>query len=176
MLITYRIEFEKPSKRNPNPKRDPEQQVMKMTVTDDGLDEWSVETITDDGEIQREVISQAAIDAGLADFYISQAVYEKKVELKETRSDRHTSLDAFVYEDARYFDDGSDLSGDLIKKLEYERVRKMVDRLKPKQRDVIKAVYFEGLSLAEYAARIGVVPSAVSHLLSRAEEKLKTFL
>jgi DNA-directed RNA polymerase specialized sigma24 family protein len=51
-----------------------------------------------------------------------------------------------------------------------------VDKLKPAQRDLIRAIYFEGVSVNDYAAREGVDHSAISHRLKTAYGNLKKIL
>lgn len=48
--------------------------------------------------------------------------------------------------------------------------------LNPKQQALIKAIYFDGLTQAKYAEKLGVSQSAVSQRLSTAEKILKKFL
>ena len=48
--------------------------------------------------------------------------------------------------------------------------------LKPSYAETLIAIHLDGLSLIEYAARIGDSPNNVSHRLKRAEKKLKGIL
>ncbi|MDO4362892.1 MAG: sigma-70 family RNA polymerase sigma factor [Clostridia bacterium] len=51
-----------------------------------------------------------------------------------------------------------------------------VEKLKPKQKALIKAIYYEGVSVKDYAEIQGVVPSAISNQLRRAKKNIKKFL
>ena len=41
---------------------------------------------------------------------------------------------------------------------------------------MIRAIYFEGVSVNDYAARMGVTQSAISHRLQTVKKKLKKLL
>ena len=47
-------------------------------------------------------------------FYLESVKREKSNDRRNSRPDRHTSLSTFEYEDVRFFDDGTDLLGDVI--------------------------------------------------------------
>ena len=51
-----------------------------------------------------------------------------------------------------------------------------ISKLKPKQRDLINAIYFEGVSVNDYAVQEGVKPNAISMRLGRIKNNLKKFL
>ncbi len=51
-----------------------------------------------------------------------------------------------------------------------------LSKLKPKQRELINAIYFEGISVKDYAAKEGVKPNAISMRLGRIKNNLKKFL
>lgn len=52
----------------------------------------------------------------------------------------------------------------------------MENELTPLQRELLQAVYFDGRTQAEIAARRGVSRSTVSRTLRRAETRLRRFL
>lgn len=54
-----------------------------------------------------------------------------------------------------------------------ERLHIAINKLKSKQKALIKAIYFDGFSVREYATEEGVKPSAISHRLQTAKRKLK---
>ena len=85
------------------------------------------------------------------------------------------SLDNTDYE-GNWFADDTDILRDLIHKSERERVLAAVDKLKPAQRDLVRAVFFNGVSVNDYAAHEGVDHSAVSHRLKTTYKKLKILL
>lgn len=57
-----------------------------------------------------------------------------------------------------------------------EKLHIAISQLKPKQKDLIKAIYFDGVLPSEYAEKQGVGRSAISNQLRRAEKKLKNLL
>lgn len=67
------------------------------------------------------------------------------------------------------------LNGDSNLSME-ERLHIAISKLKPKQKDLIEATYFEGVSVNDYAKREGVDHSAISHRLQTAKNNLKKFL
>ena len=65
---------------------------------------------------------------------------------------------------------------ELFKEPSYkEQLLTAIEMLKPKERELIEAIYFEGISVKDYAATKGVVASAISNRLRRCEKKLKNF-
>lgn len=57
-----------------------------------------------------------------------------------------------------------------------ERLHIAITKLKPNQRKLINAIYFEGISVNDYAAQEGVKQNAISMRLARAKNNLKKFL
>lgn len=57
-----------------------------------------------------------------------------------------------------------------------DHVQKALDRLTPKQRKVVRAIYWQRLSQAAVAERMGNTRSSVNQLLRRAYENLKAML
>ena len=103
-------------------------------------------------------------------FYLESIDAEKKNNRKNTRPDRHTSLESFNYEDARLFSDGTDLLADLI---ETETVRHALARLTERQQELIRKCCLEGWSYTQLAAAEGKHESAIRHAINRAKKKLK---
>lgn len=92
---------------------------------------------------------------------------------KETR--RHTTLD-------NGFDDGEWLAVEdkgltaLFEDTEQlDRLASAMAHLNEKQRDLVRAVYFDGVSVNEYAAKEGVDHSAISHRLQTIHNKIKRY-
>ena len=46
----------------------------------------------------------------------------------------------------------------------------------PDQQEMVRAIYFENVSVNDYAARTGVTQSAISHRLQTVKKKLKKLL
>ena len=57
-----------------------------------------------------------------------------------------------------------------------EMLREAVKTLKPAQQRLVQAVYYDGVSVKDYAAREGVDPSAITHRLRTIKNKLKKLL
>jgi RNA polymerase sigma-70 factor (ECF subfamily) len=106
-------------------------------------------------------------------FYLESVAAEKKNDRRNSRADRHTSLDAFTYEDARFFGDGSDFLADLIQS---ETIGSAMACLNERQQYLIRKVVFEGWSYTDLAALEGKDESAIRHAVGRAKKKLMKLL
>ena len=95
-------------------------------------------------------------------------------EHKETR--RHYSLEGNVYEGKDYAVEDPGLEALFAGPTDEERLRAAIQKLDPDQQAMIRAVYFEGVSVNDYAARMGVTQSAISHRLQTVKKKLKKLL
>jgi RNA polymerase sigma-70 factor (ECF subfamily) len=116
---------------------------------------------------------------------------EYNVNRKETR--RHNSLDGYDYIDGQadtnphlsrdafefknsICSESAEIAADLESKYTRQHIRNTVGRLKPKQRELITAIYFNGVSVNDYAKREGVDHSAISHRLHTAYKALNKLL
>lgn len=95
-------------------------------------------------------------------------------EHKETR--RHYSLEGKVYEGMDYAVEDPGLEALFAGPTDEERLRATIQKLDPDQQAMIRAIYFEGVSVNDYAARMGVTQSAISHRLQTVKKKLKKLL
>ena len=95
-------------------------------------------------------------------------------EHKETR--RHYSLEGKVYEGMDYAVEDPGLEALFAGPTDEERLRAAIQKLAPDQQAMIRAIYFEGVSVNDYAARMGVTQSAISHRLQTVRKKLKKLL
>lgn len=93
---------------------------------------------------------------------------------KETR--RHYSLEGKVYEGMDYAAEDSGLEALFAGPTDEERLRAAIQKLDPDQQTMIRAIYFDGVSVNDYAARMGVTQSAVSHRLQTVKKKMKKLL
>ena len=57
-----------------------------------------------------------------------------------------------------------------------ECLRTAIQQLTPDQQEMVQAIYFENVSVNDYAARMGVTQSAISHRLQTVKKKLKKLL
>ena len=123
---------------------------------------------TEDGEI---IELEVADDVG--NFYLESIVAEKKNNRRNSRPDRHSQLSTFIYEDARFFSDGTDLLADLI---DSEVMSRAMSHLTERQQYLIRKIYLEGWSYTEIADLEGVDESAIRHAVNRAKSRLKKVL
>lgn len=93
---------------------------------------------------------------------------------KETR--RHYSLEGKVYEGMDYAVEDPGLEALFAGPTDEEHLRAAIQKLDPDQQAMIRAIYFEGVSVNDYAARMGVTQSAISHRLQTVRKKLKKLL
>lgn len=93
---------------------------------------------------------------------------------KETR--RHYSLEGKVYEGMDYAVEDPGLEDLFAGPTDEERLRAAIQKLAPDQQAMIRAIYFNGISVNDYAARMGVTQSAISHRLQTVKKKLKKLL
>ena len=93
---------------------------------------------------------------------------------KETR--RHYSLEGKVYEGMDYAVEDPGLEALFAGPTDEERLRAAIQKLSPDQQAMIRAIYFENVSVNDYAARMGVTQSAISHRLQTVKKKLKKLL
>lgn len=91
----------------------------------------------------------------------------------ETR--RHCSLDALNLDDA-YLPSKEDTFEEMLRRADAQHLRSVIEKLKPAHRDLIMALFFEGVSNEEYARRCGVAPPAITQRKATALKKLKKFL
>ena len=93
---------------------------------------------------------------------------------KETR--RHCSLEGKAYEGMEYAVEDPGLEALFAGPTDEDRLRAAIQKLDPGQQAMIRAIYFEGVSVNDYAARMGVTQSAISHRLQTVKKKLKKLL
>ena len=93
---------------------------------------------------------------------------------KETR--RHYSLEGKVYEGMDYAAEDSGLEALFADPTDKERLHAAIRQLSPDQKEMVRAIYFENMSVNDYAARMGVTQSAISHRLQTVKKKLKKLL
>lgn len=99
---------------------------------------------------------------------------ERNNDKKEKR--RHYSLEACTYEGADYAVEDKGISALFEGLGDDERLNEALTHLSGKQQALIRAIYFEGISVTKYAERLGVTKGAVSQQLTTIRKKLKKFL
>ena len=93
---------------------------------------------------------------------------------KETR--RHSSMDALAEQGIQFAVEQDALAVLFQEPSRAEMLREAVRTLKPVQQRLVQAVYYDGVSVKDYAAREGVDPSAITHRLRTIKNKLKKLL
>lgn len=93
---------------------------------------------------------------------------------KETR--RHYSLEGKVYEGMDYAVEDPGLEALFAGPTDEERLHTAIRQLSPDQQKMVQAIYFENVSVNDYAARMSVTQSAISHRLQTVRKKLKKLL
>ena len=93
---------------------------------------------------------------------------------KETR--RHYSLEGKVYEGMDYAVEDSGLEALFAGPTDEERLHAAIRQLSHDQQEMVRAIFFENVSVNDYAARMGVTQSAISHRLQTVKKKLKKLL
>ena len=93
---------------------------------------------------------------------------------KETR--RHYSLEGKVYEGMDYAVEDPGLEALFAGPTDEERLHVAIRQLSPDQQEMVRAIFFENVSVNDYAARMGVTQSAISHRLQTVKKKLKKLL
>lgn len=93
-------------------------------------------------------------------------------ERAETR--RHQSLDAMEFE-SKSFADQMDVASLVMELMEQESLEDAISHLLPQQIRLIRAIFFEGMTVNDFAAQEGVDHSAISHRLRAAFKQLKKY-
>ncbi len=99
---------------------------------------------------------------------------EYNVNHKETR--RHTTLDN-ENEDGEWLAvEDAEIAAFFAGESDEERLHSAISQLNPKQQELIRVIYFDGISVNDYATSEGVDQSAISHRLRTIYKKIKKFL
>lgn len=106
-------------------------------------------------------------------FYLSSLEAEKKNDRRNTRLDRHTSLESFSYEERKFFDDGTNILASII---EDETIRRLLSQLSERQQYLIVKCILEGWSYTDLAALEVKDESAIRHAVDRAKKKLRKII
>lgn len=91
----------------------------------------------------------------------------------ETR--HHTTLHSRPDEGEWFSVEDADLAALFADETDEQRINRAIAQLKPKQQELVAALFFDGLTQAEYAMRKGISQQAVSQQLETVLKKLKQF-
>ena len=111
-------------------------------------------------------IHELEVTDEVGNFYLASLEEEKSNDRRNTR--RHTSLNTFEYEDARYFDSGIDICGQLVIS---DAVEKALAPLSDRERYLLTKVCIEGWRYTELAAIEGRDESTIRKATDRAKKK-----
>ena len=113
-------------------------------------------------------ILELEVSDEVGNFHIESQEAIQKNDRAETR--RHTPLSTFLFEDARYFDSGIDISRSCT---ETEAVRGVMRKLTDRERFIIIAIHFDGCTYSEIAKAEGKSPSTIMREANKATDKFK---
>jgi RNA polymerase sigma factor (sigma-70 family) len=104
-------------------------------------------------------------------FVLIQSYYEEALnDRRETRCENVTSLDAFTYEDARFFSSPDNPALELEKK---EFMESALSCLNDNQREIIQRCVIEGMAYSDLAREKGKDESAIRKAAKRAIATIK---
>lgn len=93
----------------------------------------------------------------------------------QTEKRRHASLDAMDYE-GDFFAVTDDYIESIFREpSKTDKLKVAISTLKPKQQELLKALFFEGMTQEQYAEKLGVSRPAVTQQLKTILKKLKKF-
>lgn len=104
-------------------------------------------------------------------------ILDKKGTVVEIIPSREDSLDRLQDDNERQFADNSDSVEEIaLRNLRYEQLHNAISMLKPDEKALIEALYFNFLTQDDYAKQIGLSQQAVSKKRTKILKKLKIFI
>lgn len=94
----------------------------------------------------------------------------------QTETRRHLFLDGMDYEGEIFAQEEAEFDAIFDEENRFEKLQKAIAMLKPEHMKLVKAIFFEGMSVSKYAAKHGVSQSAISQRLNTVIKKLKKLL
>lgn len=135
----------------------------------------SYEFISGDARVGKEVV-EVEVDEKMGAVIMELDRREFNSNRKETR--RHTSY-SDDNDKISTLADETDVECEVIygiqRKKEIKQLYYAIEKLNSKQKNLIKSIYFENISVSDYASREGVTQSAISQRLNTAIKKLRKF-
>lgn len=133
----------------------------------------TIEDCPDDIEIRKK-LKDKNYKAEWKTAYLDSHYEEKLNNQRESREDRHTSLESFDYEDERYFSSESNPHKALEEK---ETIASIMSACNENQREILRLYYIEGYYKTEIAKMRNIDESSIRKTINRAiktiERKLK---
>ena len=93
----------------------------------------------------------------------------------QTETRRHSYIEDMDPDD-KHFDDGTDILSDYIQRESFEELYRAIEQLEPKQQELLKKVFWEGIKQVGIAKSEGVGKTAIENRMSRIYAKLKKLL
>jgi RNA polymerase sigma factor (sigma-70 family) len=93
---------------------------------------------------------------------------------RETR--RHTSLDSMTFEGDIFADAGVDIVAQFEAAVDIETLHDALHTLLPRQKELLKKIYFDGRTIASVAAEEGVTEGAIRDRLRKTHARIKKLL
>ena len=106
----------------------------------------------------------------IADFYCQSIEQERSSNRRNSRTDRHMSLESLDYEDSKYFTASDGLPEIALSDLEVEH---MLSCLNDNQRSLVQKCVLGGMPYSEMARQQNKDESAIRHAVKRALKKIK---
>ena len=78
--------------------------------------------------------------------------------------------------DDKHFDDGTDILSDYIQRESFEELYRAIEQLEPKQQELLKKVFWEGIKQVDIAKSEGVGKTAIENRMTRIYARLKKLL
>lgn len=95
---------------------------------------------------------------------------------RKARWRKEKSIDAMAEYGAEVADRSQDLEAATEQTEQQKRLRAAIDKLKPRQQQLVEMRYFQGLSVTQIARLTGVTKGAISQQLDVIHKKLKKLL
>ena len=93
----------------------------------------------------------------------------------QNETKKHASLDAMDYEGEFFADQDSFFEHFFDAPDDVDILYEAMETLLPSQKELLQALFFDGMRQEEYARKKGITQSAVAHQLQRILKKLKKF-
>lgn len=93
---------------------------------------------------------------------------------KETR--RHSSIFSMEESGVQFEDKACSVEAEAEQNETFEYIKKAIEELLPQQRDLIRKVFYEEMSIAEIARQEGVREAAIRNRLNKIYKKLEKIL
>jgi RNA polymerase sigma-70 factor (ECF subfamily) len=105
------------------------------------------------------------------EFRVQDENYKRKM-----RRRKEKSIEEMAEYGAEIEDNAPPIDETIEQQAQYQELHKAIEKLSPKQQQLVDLRYFRGLSVTEIARQKGVDRTAISHQLATIHKKIKLFL